>query len=1772
MNKYAKVTSLILCLVLFITGFPDIIVQAADSYTVLKYENGGLEFFSQSTYDNYKRNNLLPTQINGSAVPLTINRDANTYYLNHRLFTQKNLVVYGSYKSMAGNYFKCGYQIHSDLDTKDPEIKYEGGYFLKPEGIYCKGKEQNPKTHKEKCETNRGEWKYLGFDINGEVFSNMWMINVATVTTFRERNWIKEPWSSTNEVKKVLAGKISTYNEAAYNSSNKYKLQTVQKLKNWIYKTFSSVDKFSGIPDGNGHYDPNVYEYLYIQSAPTIQKAGSGKMWHVRPDGSIWYQTFSVPNLGQTNKLSGSGKRDLPLQCFVTAVSPMPDIPEGSELDKQKVKLEFQVKGELQDYVILKEEEPAPEGWTPYYKDSVSRTVYYTRQDIESWDLKIHNISGIELTDAEMKTKNVVPKSIADNTVTANFSIETTVEEIKKLPKQGDNFIIRVEATAKVNYLDGHNYSKSGSNQFLTGTIPTPPEPDIEPLIIDIPTIKINNHIGETAFDGIQFSDVSDSTDMSTVKSTELYINGEQVDHNQFFSGSYIFPSTSDKNGYFAEVICKYTLDKSKIVLIGIPEDKKQEIQDAAVVEYVSTDYVYVYPTKPVAQFKLSSNSWKQNRIINVENTSADGNIQLVLDKYPITEYRWSYGGDTTQVNKGTDTDFKKQLQYKEPGAYSLTLECKNTLGKWSDPYTMEFRILEDASPDIELNLSDSVVTRNDEISAWHYEVNSTDGDKIASAKIELWYDSDNNGSVDTLIQEWNGLSDFPKYSPTQLGYYKFFVYAQDEFVGVNGQETLSQFITDSDKKSASLECDFWVDNYQPLSDIYIDAPIERPNVDLYIMRDKDLPQDKYEYLATNRVTMENALLGRNIIPNVNIWDMKTYEYSTPASASSNTGTNYPSGEIPYTSAGYSGKLQRTSVTDNGGYHDFGHYETKTETKTASVGGRSTSGHGYSESYPPSSVSYSDGEGYSGSLSGYGYTYTSTARSDKAGDFDWTRSYAGYSGTVSRTVTYWVPNMQWVANYTGYYSGTIYKYVRQPYTDTWRGNSSKYILYISDGDISELSDFNSAVSKTDAKVILSGTPEVKQQYPNCAKYINAKDKTVQEILNEALEYISEETADVEQIYLLQNQSFTLNVGEDDLEKDEIVSREIQYVHDKAYFDNPTGQEVGTQAVFTADTGWKEDIKNSFSNVGKYQIYRRVKDKPSGAYEDNYSYYSGATEVDIYVHRKPIADAVLDWKYDSRTGACKTIWIDKSYDLDHNITRADTDKGIVERKIMFRRNSGEWQYFIPDTLLYGTYDVIYYVKDMEGAWSEPWTYHFTLDDSPQFTALARTKDTTFSLKSIPASEYLEGYNLWTRQPNPVQLEMNLTPTVSDLPSKKIVNYQEGVTGTQAGQDINWKNQILQIPDIYPDGLRNFTITARDKLTGAETQKTFSVNVFTPINLVPALGGKTLNTNVQTKIYVTTTRYPNVTRVNMQYGTPYQSYTLNMTPTPDGSLKSWAVNYTVPDSVPDGNYIAQFTSINPSGKAETKYVTYKVSRNRPPEVKIKRISPQFIYEGDSVEMTFEVTDPDTEQVLTSKVTVRKGSEVVYSGENVSYVSNGEKKTFTMKTPKLTETGTYTISITTTDQYSAHDTDTATFTVHGLTIKGYVNHTPIWKINWEKYNKHLVSKGKATYRNDAFFNDEKYVLSAVTTYISSGSAVTVSNVKARILERTYAPVSLASQTANTFKGEMWNEDMKKNRWKGTYATFIFTVTYSNGTIKTDTVKTYIVNDDYWRIRMAF
>ena len=1539
-KSFKNTVCILLCLIIIVTGYPVINIATAASYTDLKYENGGKEFFDQSTYNSLKAAGQLPVLVGGVTVPLRL----NGYYLNYRLFSQKNLVVYGNYASIPSdeNYFKCGYQIHIDLNDLQPKKYYDGGYFLKPNGITCKGSSQNPDTHGPNCVTTRGEWKYLGFDSTGNLFSNMWMINVKTETKFTDRDWQLEPWKTPLNIKTGLIG-ASSYNTAAYSTLNTPK-SVYTGIRTWIAATVNTMDNFQGIPTENSAYPSgksmDAYKFMYVQSPPILKKSGSGKMWHDR-GGVLWYQTFSIPALTK--------KEELPVACTVSKISMPAELPNGSEFDSQVINLEFEVTGVLKDDV-WNDEGTAPAGWTDYYKDASSRTVKYTRYDLQCWELSL-SVESLGVTAANPLKTTVQHSSTITNQAKGKIPLQTTVGKLKKLTKNSQGkYEMFVSATAKPTYQDNtKNLYGTGSGTFAIG--------EFIKKTIEIPTIEIQNNIGEIAFDSVAFTDASDATNMQPVLSTELYVNGQAVNYNAFFSGAYTFPATTDKNGYFAEVMCKYNIDKSKIVLDGLTDEEKEQIENSILLQYVSVDYVYVYPTKPNAQIAMLSNTWKQNRIVNISNTSASGNIQLVINAYPIVEYRWSYGGDTSKLNYGTNTDMNKQLQYKDAGNYSLTLSCRNTLGKWSDPYTVDYQILEDYSPNIEVNLSDSVLTRNDELTAWHFDVNSTDGDKVATAKIELWYDANNDKILETKVQEWNGLGDnnlcelddFPKYTPTQLGYYEYKLFAKDEFFGVTGQDTLTQYITDADKKEETYEVEFWVDNYQPLSDVYIDAAIERPNVDLYIMGDKGLPTQTLAYLSDNRVTMENSLLGRNIIPSINLWNMKTYEYTNPASTSSNTGTGYPAASVSYASAGYTGTLPRTSVSDNGGNHDYGYTSTRQESQSASAGGKSTSGHGTSGSSPPSSVSYNSG-GWSGTLSGYGYSYTSVALSPKAGDFNWTRSYSGYSGTVYRTVSYWVSDVRWISNYTGYYSGTIYKYVRQSYTNPWRASSSKYVLYISNGTISEIADFNNVISKTDAKIILAGTNTIQLQSPSCAKYINVAGKSTQEILDEALTFIGNETPSIDQVYVLPNQTFTLSYGENDLEGDTIVSREMQYVQDKDYFDNPTGQEPSTQTNFSATSGWNTTNRSSFANVGKYQIYRRVKDLPTGAYGDDYSYYSGATEVDIYVHRKPIALAALDWDFDAGTNTYKTTWIEQSYDLDHNITRLYTDKGIAQRKIMWRKDGGEWNYTIPENLSTGTYNLRYYVKDIENTWSDVFTINidgkihsnvaevtFTLSASPpmQFEAKLRSEKLKFRIPetpvTLPASEDIELYELWSRYPSNPILTMALYNEIgTQVSTTKTVNFTNA-TGMKTNNDINWNNISFNTSQTLLDGIYTFKITANSVQS---KNISFPITLNTPINLIGYINGKADNAQVNTgdtNVFTfTTSKYVNSTQLIFEGKTFTSAAGQIKLISEDVLNKTWTYTTDIAEGAyPDGKLgTVTFKATLPSGMSEYVYVNYKI----------------------------------------------------------------------------------------------------------------------------------------------------------------------------------------------------------------------------------------------------
>jgi hypothetical protein len=452
-----------------------------------------------------------------------------------------------------------------------------------------------------------------------------------------------------------------------------------------------------------------------------------------------------------------------------------------------------------------------------------------------------------------------------------------------------------------------------------------------------------------------------------------------------------------------------------------------------------------------------------------------------------------------------------------------------------------------------------------------------------------------------------------------------------------------------------------------------------------------------------------------------------------------------------------------------------------------------------------------------------------------------------YSGTVTKQIQVWVSDWMWISDYTGYYSGTVYKDVRQPYTDPFRPVSDKYTVYISDSSVSEPQDLNMVMSRADANLILSGSDSIKN-YGSYDFFVK-NNKPIDEIVSETLNLIANESPAVQKYCVLAGEdTFTLSTANFDEEGDPIIEEKFQYVQNQNYYDNPMGIESFASTSYSETGSWTDFVADSFSKTGEFKVYRRIKDRPSTDQAfSGYSYYSGTPEIIIYSHRKPIANATLDWDYNAEENLYNTTWVDLSYDLDHQFSHSD--KGIVERKIMYRGNGGEWTYRIPDKLQSGSYELQYFVKDPEGAWSDPFILNFNLNSVPpmQFEANARTLDSGFSLSSIPASEFLEAYNLWTRFPYDVYLQLGIYSGSSLVTSVKNVYYSSS-TAEKSGNDITWNDVPYQLPDTLTDGTYMLRASAIGDY-GQNAHKNFPVTVNTPINLKGYINNVDSNAEIQ-----------------------------------------------------------------------------------------------------------------------------------------------------------------------------------------------------------------------------------------------------------------------------------------------------------------------------------
>ncbi|CAM4045466.1 hypothetical protein L1N85_19485 [Paenibacillus alkaliterrae] len=1792
------------------------------------------------------------------------------------------MIVYGDHYSVPAKSqdYKRGWQNEQGVII-DPEPNGEGHFYaydIKYGGY------------------TYGEFRYLGFTIDGSLYHNNYFIVDDDVgNSLDKKHWVFKPWDNLPSSWRhkpsspgfVYQGDEDRTTLPKFNNL----LRNIQRSLGFttITQGVSYSNRYKVLTNTTENRDPR--NYMAVNQPATAREAGFGTMFHYSWDShSLWYQT--VPLL----KVKGPEKTPPPAACVATPVSKQP-----LQINKERtIKVQVKVKGTLQD--------------TAYFGNLAAEAIFYTRREVNYWNLELTDIqknSDIKLSssnksqgvvvkdnngegiftlviDTDRLTKTSDPKvlkystnanatavyvndassdvsrstsptcklditfqSNGKGTMLSDFNAIpqimfekkseftssmlgykdlsygkdvdyyrfeiTNDEDGTKISKTFDPAIPEVKKP-KAGYLDQdavrkYLYDFMGSKFSESSTDRVVKTFQIKQTIVDrdaatnnesiaMKTVVVVQDVPAHIIGGCENPDVKlrpkppqyiqpesswpqDWYDVVPFPVTDgvpnyipaascedppgydeftkrAFIDGNEIDVDQFFAGEYIFGE--DQIG----------LREVKVVWTAPDGTESFMIQHAV-----------IHETKPRVSLQIEG-TFKQNRTMNAYDRSAASNDQWVEQNAPLEITSFSYvNADDPSLKCRTGyceiNLSQKMFMYKDIGNYQMSIAAKrvipygngNSITRYSDPYVVDYEIMPDHKPAIIAHAYGAEVSRLDKLQLF-YDVQSTDGDFIASKNLKVFYDSDNNDSFETKVFEsTDDLKELPEF--TKLGQYQIIVDAKE---GTN-EERLMEFISPDDDKTHTMTSYFFVDNYAPSSDLYLEVPNVKPDMDVFFMLDSNLTQVSTDYVKNNKVTLTNAFTTANMLANVGIWDMKTYTYSQSASTSKSTGSSYPPSTTTYTSEGYSGTLSRTSVSNSPYSRDEGSYKSVTESKTATDSCSNTVTTYYgptgnmtsqtSTSVCPSSKSYSDGQ-YSGTLyrtgeSSSGSCPTTGGPKNGSCSNTWT---ASYSGTVYWTHDVWEPKIVWYDSYTGYYSGTIYKDVRQPYdTSFMRSVQNKYVIYVSDNTVSQLSDLQYVMGKHSAKLLLVGQSAIEAQIEH-EKFI-ANNKAIEQVVTDTINYIAESNPAIPKVLKLLGEEITTHTATFDYESDPIPSSadQLQIVQDPNHYDNSLGYDsfAGKTLISTqSESNWAAYQSTlTLNKPGKYTFFRRVKDLPTTDPNfADYAYKSNESAIEVFVHRKPIADVTLDFDYMPASNTYRTTWVDLSYDLDHNITRAATDRGIQDRSIKFtNQGTGEAFTKIPNELAPGTYVLDYVAQDIEGVWSDPIQRTFVLPDTVpvQFKSKLKTEDSGFSLASVPASENLVAHDLWTRYPYSISLAFSMGSYIS-----RSVPYY---TGTKNGNDISWNDEQFTIPNTTPDGLYTFSILANGSVAGSTAAHSYSVNVFTPINLNPTkpIANDMYVVGYPATLTATTTKYPSTTTAILFYGTAY-ARTVSLSPTSTASGKTWNYSYSSFPNVPVGNYVVRFTSTNPSGKSESVNVAFRVTNNTPPYGTFKTYTydpnntsmPKF--EGDTVHIDPVGIGDNQNDTLDVNYTVRDPDGVVVL--NTNYVWNTPYPTAGGPTLVAQKVGTYMVTQTLSDRKASPVVTNGSFNVLPLGITGSVTHTTKWEENRVAYNTANPTKTRSV---DTFWAGEEFILASNATNTGT-SLVKVDRVTVGLVGQ-----GVTVDLSNTPSGSInWTGTMWRNNFDelpdGNY-NFLFTAYYSNGVVKTTTV-TVRIKDSIWDV----
>lgn len=238
-------------------------------------------------------------------------------------------------------------------------------------------------------------------------------------------------------------------------------------------------------------------------------------------------------------------------------------------------------------------------------------------------------------------------------------------------------------------------------------------------------------------------------------------------------------------------------------------------------------------------------------------------------------------------------------------------------------------------------------------------------------------------------------------------------------------------------------------------------------------------------------------------------------------------------------------------------------------------------------------------------------------------------------------------------------------------------------------------------------------------------------------------------------------------------------------------------------------------------------------------------------------------------------------------------------------------------------------------------------------------------------------------------------------------------------------------------------------------------------------------------------------------------------------------------------------------------------FRIETNKPPTADFQW-TPTLVYEGDTVTFTTLVDDPDRDLLdVTYVIESPSGSRRTYADtRSYPYATTGPSVV-------MLEPGVWTVTLKASDRKAPEVSVAKTIRVWPLGLSGQVRHTDAWEANRLRYNaKHPGAERPANW----FWAGEAFVLEGLAT--DTGSSATKAM---KVIADAGGGLRMTLTAANPPANSQWTGTLGSKEAgfdlttlpEGDY-TFTFTVTYSNGVVKTAQATIHVADtiDDYVKV----